>query len=373
MKKVSLIITALIISFISNTSKAQSGTQEKPSICLIAFDFLDYIKDVPDAMPYLYNELQRLNKYSVTDKYDLDYFVKRDTLKISNCYSTQCLTELSAKIQVDYYMTGSISTIGEKILVNFRLFNTSEKSFERTYTKEFLKISGQELLMFRIALNDMYGISNDPLIVDKLTKSEQYDSEINNPYQLSLSANGPRMGGVFVMGQAADILQAPTFEGGFASTNYSFQFGYQFEKQYLNEGNFQALFEFVPMVSGLDQGRFIPSIAILNGIRNNKNGLEFAIGPSFTLTKMAQGIYDANGNWILKSQLPSGSILDNLEKRMDSRGTVELNTSLIIAIGKTFKSGKMNLPINFFYSPGLKSQRFGVSMGWNAKDRFKSK
>jgi len=55
----------------------------------------------------------------------------------------------------------------------------------------------------------MYGIPNEPLIVEKLTQSEQFDNEINNPYQLSLSANGPRMGGVFVMGQAADILQAP--------------------------------------------------------------------------------------------------------------------------------------------------------------------
>jgi len=218
----------------------------------------------------------------------------------------------------------------------------------------------------------MYGIPNEPLIVEKLTQSEQFDNEINNPYQLSLSANGPRMGGVFVMGQAADILQAPTYEGGFASTNYSFQFGYQFEKQYLNEGNFQALFEFIPMVSGLDQGRFIPSIGILNGIRNNRNGLEFAIGPSFTFTKVAEGVYDANGNWILKEDLPQNASLSNLEKRMDSRGEIELNTALIIAVGKTFKSGKMNLPINVFYSPGLKSQRFGISMGWNAKDRFKN-
>jgi len=33
-----------------------------------------------------------------------------------------------------------------------------------------------------------------------------------------------------------------------------FNLAISLSKQYLNEGNFQALFEFIPMVSGLDQG-----------------------------------------------------------------------------------------------------------------------
>jgi hypothetical protein len=51
-----------------------------------------------------------------------------------------------------------------------------------------------------------------------------------------------------------------------------FMFGYQFEKQYLNEGNLQALFEFIPSVTGVDQGLFLPNILFLHGLRHNRSG-----------------------------------------------------------------------------------------------------
>jgi hypothetical protein len=369
MKKIN---TLIAIAFISLLNLVNAQNSSKPSICMIAFDQSEYEKNIQDAFPFIYNELIRLGRYAVMDKYDLEYTKIKDTLVLNNCYSSFCLSALIPKVKTDYYFTGSISTLGSKTLVNLRLYNTSTRSFERIFSKEFLQISGQELLMFRVAMNEMFGQPNDPIIEQQLTQAHAFDNEISNPYQPQLSANGPRMGGVMFMGQTAGILQAPTYEGGFGSSPYTFQFGYQFEKQYLNEGNFQALFEFVPMISGLDQGRVVPSIAILNGIRNNRNGFELAIGPSFTLSQTAEGMLDDNGIWQLKSHYdPYNTNFDKLETRLDSRGEYNLNTSLIIAVGKTFKSGKMNLPVNVFYSPGLKSSRLGVSFGWNAKDRFK--
>ena len=61
-------------------------------------------------------------------------------------------------------------------------------------------------------------------------------------------------------------MQAKKNVGGFDAYPAMFQFGYQFEKQYLNEGNFQALFEFIPMISGLEQNTFIPSFTLMNGL-----------------------------------------------------------------------------------------------------------
>jgi hypothetical protein len=159
-----------------------------------------------------------------------------------------------------------------------------------------------------------------------------------------------------------------------------FQFGYQFEKQYLNEGNFQALFEFIPMVTGLDQGFFIPSFTIMNGIRNNKTGWELAFGPTMSIVKKAYGYTDpSTQKWVRvdnnsdnpdKSSFPNAP--DVLERRLDSRGIPIVQTGFIIAAGKTIKSGNLNLPINLFMIPGKNSFRFGLSVGYNSKERVQS-
>ena len=53
------------------------------------------------------------------------------------------------------------------------------------------------------------------------------------------------------------------------------QFGYQFETQYLNQGRVQGLFEFIPTITGLEQGLILPSMTVLHGLRDNKTGIEF--------------------------------------------------------------------------------------------------
>jgi hypothetical protein len=56
-----------------------------------------------------------------------------------------------------------------------------------------------------------------------------------------------------------------------------------------------------------------------------------------------------------------------LIERIDSRGDFKLSSGLMIAIGKTFKSGKMNFPLNFFAIPPARgnSWRVGISTGFN--------
>jgi hypothetical protein len=155
-----------------------------------------------------------------------------------------------------------------------------------------------------------------------------------------------------------------------------FQFGYQFEKQYLNDGKVQALFEFIPMITGLDQGYFIPSTTILHGVRSNINGWEFAFGPTFNLMPIATGYYDADNKWQLKSTWENtpenyGKIIPfETEDRLDSRGNYSFHSSFVLAAGRTFKSGKLNIPVNAFVIPGKDGWRFGVSFGFNAKNNI---
>ena len=129
--------------------------------------------------------------------------------------------------------------------------------------------------MISITLKKMFDVEVAQDIYDKLTKPFDYENAINTPEATKLNLNGPRMGVVLFSGEVADIYKAPKSSGGLDAVPVLFQFGYQFEVNYINEGNFQALFEFIPLITGLDQGLFIPSLTLLNGLRSSRNGLEF--------------------------------------------------------------------------------------------------
>jgi hypothetical protein len=122
------------------------------------------------------------------------------------------------------------------------------------------------------------------------------------------------------------------------------------------------------MITGLDQGMFIPSCSILNGLRNNKNGFEFAFGPTFSLVKTANVYKDENGEFQLnKSWDATKGVNPNpIVNQSDSRGDLTISSGFIFAIGKSFKSGNLNIPVNAYIIPSNKGLTVGISMGWNA-------
>jgi hypothetical protein len=54
-------------------------------------------------------------------------------------------------------------------------------------------------------------------------------------------------------------------------------------------------------------------------------------------------------------------------ERMDSRGEYKLSSSFVFAFGRTIKSGRLNIPLNIFFSPGREGWRMGASFGFNSK------
>jgi len=52
---------------------------------------------------------------------------------------------------------------------------------------------------------------------------------------------------------------------------------------------------------------------------------------------------------------------------MDSRGKITYHTGFVFAAGKSFKSGKMNIPVNAFVIPSNNGIRFGLTFGYNAR------
>ena len=377
--KITTLIKSSIALFLFWGSFSNLKAQEsKPTIAVTDIDVRGHKMNGAQAIQFAINELMRIDQYEVMDRYDLEYLSRRDTLSLGGCFSKICLKEIGIKLKVDKMFTGSISQLGDNLNITLRVLDVKTGVFELVKIKEFLIIPGSELQMMRICMNEMFNLPNDQDMVNKLTQRTEFDNTVNNPYTLRLRSDGPRMGATFATGFLADVLTRPEDEGGYGGNPYMFQFGYQFEKQYLNEGNFQALFEFIPMITGLDQGQFIPSVTLLNGLRNNTNGWEFAFGPTFSLSKYTDGYLNDQNQFIISATGPrsleeeANSLGKSVENRPDSRGITQITYGFLFAAGKTIKSGKLNLPVNLFVVPGKNGLRFGISMGWNGKERYQA-
>lgn len=336
---------------------------QAPKLALISFDANQQELRPDELLELVRIEVSKQGKYQLVDKYEIQEVLQRNNIEVMTCLSQGCLFEAGKLLNVNYVMTGSADKLGDALFIRIRMMNIAQDKIEKEVVKEFLYIPQKINTMVTIIVNEMFNLPNDAAIVNSLSNKESYESAVNNPEYQRLNLSGPRMGYTFFTGETASVLRAPKNKGGYDALPAFFQIGYQFEAQYLNEGKWQALAEFIPLISGMDQGLFIPSVAILNGIRNNKNGLEFAVGPSFNIVKKADMV-NIDGEWVLAENTNN-----NLEvkTRLDNRGSYRISSYVVIAGGYSFRSGKLNIPVNFYFIPGKNDSRFGLSFGFNLK------
>ena len=358
--------TLLLIMTTFSFSNLNAQSDVKPVVGVLGIDISGFTLDAGQAGAMTRTELRKLKIFEVMDDYDVDYLLEKSDLKTDDCFGKLCLLDLGEALKTDKMLTGKIELIGEQINITYRLIDVGTESVEKTHVAEFLNLRQQLPSMIQMTLRQMFEMETDQNLLDKLTKRDDYKSAVNTETP-RLNLNGPRMGMVLFTGKNAEILKDPKDEGGYDLFPLMFQFGYQWEVQYINQGDFQALFEFIPIITGLDQGQFIPSISILNGMRSSRTGLEFAFGPNIFAAEQADGYY-YDGKWYLQNELPDGVPADDipsLETRTDSRGSYAVKTRFVFAIGKTFKSGKLNIPINAFFIPHKDGHRMGISVGYN--------
>lgn len=372
---IKFIALGIIASLFTNSSKAQTLKKEKSTLTILSID-INGLKSEPKQMGNLVRtELEKLDTFEVMDRYDVAYMVEKNKLSINNCYGKLCLTEIGEIIHSDKMLSGSIELYPKSIIYTLRLIDVKTKSIEKTTVMEFLNLPEELQTFTNIAVRTMFNKSVDKNVLIKLTQRNGFDNAMNNPQKDRLRLDGPRLGFVAFTGNMSNILQADKSVGGFEAFPAMFQFGYQFEKQYLNEGKIQALFEFVPMITGVDQGYFIPSFSLLHGLRSNVNGWEFAMGPTINLSPTSRGYYDEANSWHREQEWdnnPDNVNLKNpftIKERIDSRGDYAIHTGFVLAFGRTFKSGKLNLPVNMYVIPSKDGFRIGASLGFNAKNK----
>lgn len=360
---------ASLMFFAIGNIQAQTDSTDKPVLAVLNMDCKIPAYNNESAGNVLRIAAENTGQFEIMDIYDIKHITKTKGLDYKGCFGKICLTSMGKELGADLALYGNAEYMGNAMHIQLRMIDIKTGKVTHTLSKDYIQSSQNFAVILNLALYEMLGLPFDK----ELSESLSYFYRVSAPKKVEdvphLSLSGPRMGFSVLTGENASIFRDGKESGGFDSYPFFFQFGYQFEKQYLNEGNFQALFEFIPMISGMDQGLLIPSLTVMNGLRW-KNGFEFAFGPTVSLAKMANGYYDADGNWRLNS-----SYTDTVpnpfpsERRLDSRGDLALQTGFIFALGYTYSTKTLNIPINAYVVPSVKGVRFGVSFGYNSRKK----
>lgn len=359
----------ILLLFASGLISSLRSAEAMPGILIAGIEIKGFPNDSNQLVNICMYELKKLNIYDVLNQNDVEFSAKENNIDLTNCMSKQCMTQIGKALGVEKVIGGSIEQFGEKIYISFRLLNAPGGNIEKTYSQEFMAFPDRLPLMIEITLRKMHGLEVDEAILKTLTSIQSLESTLNNPKITRLNLSGPRFGFGFIAGPDAKDFRRPEKEGGWGSSPILSHFGYQFEISYLNQGNIQGLFEFLPLVSGVEYGSFIPSFTFLHGIRSNKTGLEFTIGPTFNTTRRTEGVYlDEGWTSIKKPKRPlTAEELSNSREALTQSGITKIEGGLAIGFGKSFRSGHVNFPVNAYVVLRKDSPRFGLSIGFNTK------
>lgn len=160
-----------------------------------------------------------------------------------------------------------------------------------------------------------------PTDVPVVTNQDPNDAILGEPIHL----DGPRVGITFLSSRVVD----EAHDHGTDLNPFLTQFGWQFESRLFRLPNgVSGLVEFVPLIGGLEQGKFLPSLSGLLGVRGAK-GFEFGLGPNVT----------------------------------------PLGANIVLAMGTSIQSNGVNFPINLAVVPSSNGVRVSLLVGFNARHR----
>lgn len=158
-----------------------ASAQKKPLLTVLNFDSQG-TEFTPVQLGNLARmEVEKLDKFEVMDRYDVNYMIKKHELDLEHCYGKICLTEVGEIINVDKMMSGTVEIYGETMIVTIRLIDVKTKTIVKAHVKEFINLPQQIRKIFEISIREMFGLENDEILVARLTQESQHESTIINP------------------------------------------------------------------------------------------------------------------------------------------------------------------------------------------------
>ena len=141
--------------------------------------------------------------------------------------------------------------------------------------------------------------------------------------------SGPRFGLTYVPGDTElyEMLQREEM------SRMISQFGWHFERRVIPAGGGpQFVVQFVPMLAGVEYGKFVPNLTLAMGVRM-PNGFEFGMGPNFFVS-------------------------------VDEEDNASARTSLLLALGKSFSYGGVSIPVNIAVATAPEGNRVSLIFGY---------
>ena len=356
----------------------QQPTKSTIAVALPNVDNIDVSRGIIAKLIQI--ELIKLDMYKVYDEFDIQEGIDSDERFTQDCYGKNCLIDLGKAVDVDYIVSASLLGFGGKTVISIKFIEISTGNIVKNDVKEFIEDKTKVQRMLQVLIRQMHDVPMHPEVVARIVHDDQpiikkSIGRINN--------SGPRIGYAFLTGELKDFAERTEEQAGMDIFPGVSMIGYQIEKQYIGTENFSALGEVLFTVSGLEQGIAIPSITIMNGLRFGKAGWEFAFGPGFGFKRTSQGFFDTQGLYgntgkyytvseFNRSKFSKDENHENIEpayditENTDNKGEKwKINTRWVMAFGRTFRAGGLNIPVNIFYSSMKKSGMIGLSVGFN--------
>lgn len=383
-----ILISALIAS---TAGQYFAQTSDKKTIA-VAMPFVNNLTANQETVSKMIRlELIKLNTFKVYDEFDMQEVIKTNEAFQNECFGQTCLIKMGEQLNTDYILFGSIEGLSNRIVVSIKLIDIKNKTLLNSKVREFDDQEHELQRMIEIVLKELTNVSVDKELVSRL---EYQNEPITSSNVGRINNSGPRIGLGYMLGSVNEFAIRSENQGGLGIKPIVSMIGYQFEEQYVGTDKFSALIECIVNVSGIEQGRFIPTFTILNGFRFGKAGWEFAFGPGIGLKKVSNGFFDTDnkfgGGYISESDWntyayntysndpafqtngyyvpPKPSDIHapySFAKHGDTRGSLKFNTTFVFALGRTFHAGALNIPVNLFYSSQKGGGITGLSVGFN--------
>jgi len=239
-------------------------------------------------------ELIKIDKFLVYDEFDMAEVLQGNVKYTQDCYGLHCLTAMGKELKVDYVISGSFTNLGNKIAISLKWIDVKNEKLYKSVVREFDKQEEEIQRMVKVLLLELNDMEIDQYLKERL--KFQNEMIVSNDVG-KVNNSGPRVGYSVMVGSFNEFATRSESQGGLNIFPGVSNIGYQFEEQYVGTENFSALIEGIVNISGLEQGRFLPSASILNGFRFGKAGWEFAFGPSFTLKRTSDGFFDTENRF----------------------------------------------------------------------------
>lgn len=343
---------------------AAQGSSGLPSMVIGGIEVRGMTSNEDILRSVIYKSIVNSKKYVVNDRYDVAEKIGADKLK--SCMGKECLVSAGRELGADYALSASYEGLGDRILIAMKLVDVKTGEIVQNEIEQFESQPKELNRMTDIMIYRILGIDIDPVVAKPLIFKDNPTASVGLG---KMNNSGPRMGVAIVTDQNADFFTRSEREGGVGGIPVLFNIGYQLEKQYVGGEKFSALFEFIGNVAGIEHGTPVPSLAILHGFRFGSGAWELAMGPSLSFKQLLSGTTDYDGQFRTYADLVSAGVAGaeqfRYSDRPDTRGATYFSPNFVVGVGKTFRPGALNVPLNAYASFNKFGTTYGLSLGIN--------